>query len=58
VLVGVGMYRGGRAENLSEDVDFDKVIAVDPGKVLSILGWKELPLLTTLRGRRNKNQRV
>jgi hypothetical protein len=57
VLVGVGMYRGGRAEKLSEDVDFDEVIAVDPGEVLSILGWRELPLLTTPRGGRNKNQR-
>ena len=31
VLVGVGMFRGGRAESLSEDVDFDEVVAVDPG---------------------------
>jgi len=58
VLVGVGMFRGGRAESLPEDVVFDEVVAVDPsGEVLSILGWRELPLLTTLRGRKNKNQR-
>jgi len=44
VLVGVGMFRGGRAESLPEDVVFDEVVAVDPSEVLSILGWRELPL--------------
>jgi hypothetical protein len=34
VLVGVGMFRGGRVESLS-DVDFDEVVAVDPGEVLT-----------------------
>ena len=47
MLVG-GMFRGGRAESLSEDVDFDEFVALDPGKVLSISGWRELPLCSPL----------
>jgi hypothetical protein len=48
VLVGVGMFRGGRAESLSEEVDFDDVVALDPIEVLSILGRIELPLHSPL----------
>lgn len=43
-LAAVGMLRGGRAESLSEDVDFDEAVALDPSEVLSILGRRELLL--------------
>lgn len=47
MIVG-GMFRGGRAESLSEDVDFDEFVALDSSKELSILGWRELPLCSPL----------
>lgn len=48
MLVDVGMFRGGRAESLSEDVDFDEVVALDPSEILSILGRRAPPLYSPL----------